>query len=101
MEMIENEETENEILYKNPENNLQTDTTTEQNTTVSDNQPKDTENQEQDTGTTQENTLAQMDLQNEKLDQIHEDLGVICSFLIIFALVIVFRWIYKFFDMFF
>lgn len=37
----------------------------------------------------------------EKLDLIHQDLGVICSFLIIFALVILFKLIYKFFDIFF
>lgn len=37
----------------------------------------------------------------EKLDVIHEDLGFICSFLIIFAIVGLLQYIYKFFSMFF
>lgn len=99
--MIENEGPENENLY---DNNIQINTTTEQNTIVYDNQSENTENQKQNNGDTQENTLVQnpsIDLQSEKLDQIHQDLGFICSFLIIFVLVIVFRYIYKFFDIFF
>ena len=37
----------------------------------------------------------------EQLQQIHTDLGLICSFLIIFVLFILLKYSYKFFDMFF
>lgn len=53
---------------------------------------------------TPENTVENETVQEfptEKLDLIHQDLGIICSFLVIFALVIVFRYVYKFFNMFF
>lgn len=37
----------------------------------------------------------------EMLTTIHTDLGFICSFLVFFTLVILLRYIYKFFNMFF
>ena len=37
----------------------------------------------------------------EMLNTLHSDLGIICSFLVLFTLVILFRYIYKFFNMFF
>ncbi len=56
------------------------------------------------TNETIENTVENETVQEfptEKLDLIHQDLGMICSLLIIFALVILFRSVYKFFNMFF
>ena len=38
---------------------------------------------------------------NEKLDNLHSDLGIICSFLVFFTLVILLKYVYKFFNMFF
>ena len=58
---------------------------------------ENTTNEESTKNETVQNTSETMD----KLDLIHQDLGFICSFLIIFALVILFRMIYKFFDIFF
>jgi len=79
----------NEIIYENIITN--------------DNQSENSEDKKQMDETIQENIILNhtTDLQDEKLEQIHQDLGIICSFLIIFALVIMFRYIYKFFDMFF
>lgn len=37
----------------------------------------------------------------EMLSNVHTDLGVICSFLVFFTLVILLKYIYKFFNMFF
>ena len=91
MENETNENSENEVQAY--ENNV-----------VNSDQSENTEDQEQDNQIIEENIVLEnttVEIQNEKLDQIHEDLGIICSFLIIFALVILFRYIYKFFDMFF
>lgn len=38
---------------------------------------------------------------DEQLNQIHNDLGFICSFLVFFVLVILLKYAYKLFDMFF
>lgn len=38
---------------------------------------------------------------NEQLQQIHNDLGFICCFLVVFVLFILLKYAYKFFDMFF
>ena len=103
MENVDNNQYEN-IENEEQENDRQINTITEQNTTMVNNQSENTANEEQINNTMQENIVLEnttVDLQNEKLEQIHEDLGVICSFLIIFALVIVFKYIYKFFNMFF
>ena len=35
------------------------------------------------------------------LNNIHTDLGVICSFIVFFALVVILKYVYKFFNMFF
>lgn len=50
-----------------------------------------------------ENTILVEDSEETvvSLDTIHYDLGVICSFLIFFVLVILLKYVYKFFDMFF
>lgn len=38
---------------------------------------------------------------NEQLTQIHEDLGVVSSIIIFFVVVVLLRYVYKFFDMIF
>lgn len=38
---------------------------------------------------------------DEQLNQIHNDLGFICCFLVFFVLFILLKYAYKFFDMFF
>ena len=38
---------------------------------------------------------------DEQLTQIHNDLGFICCFLVFFVLIILLKYAYKFFDMFF
>ena len=77
--VLENSKTENENVVENITINNETD---------------ETENE------VIENTVVD-NTTNEQLTQIHEDLGIICSFLILLALVIVFRYVYKFFSMFF
>lgn len=85
--------------YENTKNEIQINTLTNENIVMDSNEPEIAENEISSNETLQEdNTIM---LQNEKLDQIHEDLGVICSFLILFALVIVFRYVYRFFNIFF
>ena len=37
----------------------------------------------------------------EMLNTVHTDLGVICCFLVFFTLVIILKYVYKFFNMFF
>lgn len=91
------------------ENKEEIERNSNENIVVYDNESENTEIETQDNGIAQENAVIEnttvedtmTNLQNEKLEQIHQDLGVICSFLIIFALVIVFRYVYKFFDIFF
>ncbi len=39
--------------------------------------------------------------ESEQLRVIHEDLGFICSFIIFFVIVLICKYSYKFFDMFF
>ncbi len=85
--------------YENTKNEIQINTLTNENIVMDSNESEIAENEISSNETLQEdNTIT---LQNEKLDQIHEDLGVICSFLILFALVIVFRYVYRFFNIFF
>lgn len=85
--------------YENTKNEIQINTFTNENIVMDSNKSEIAENEISSNETLQEdNTIT---LQNEKLDQIHEDLGVICSFLILFALVIVFRYVYRFFNIFF
>ena len=64
---------------------------------------ENTENQEQINETIEENIVVDntINIQSEKLEQIHQDLGIICSFLIAFVLVILLHYAYKFFNMFF
>ena len=38
---------------------------------------------------------------DEQLEQIHNDLGFICCFLVFFVLIILLKYAYKLFDMFF
>lgn len=38
---------------------------------------------------------------NKQLEQIHQDLGFICCFLVVFTLIILLKYAYKFFDVFF
>lgn len=94
-----------QIEFENTENEIQDDEYIYENIVMDNNEYENSENKEPTNEIMQENIVLEntssIDLQSEKLDRIHEDLGVICSFLIIFALVIVFRYIYKFFDIFF
>ena len=39
--------------------------------------------------------------ESQQLQQIHEDLGFICSFIIFFVIVLLCKYAYKYFDMFF
>lgn len=39
--------------------------------------------------------------ESQQLQQIHEDLGFVCSFIIFFVIVVLCKYAYKFFDMFF
>lgn len=48
-----------------------------------------------------ESSTVQDALINEQLTQIHEDLGVISSIIIFFVVVVLLRYVYKFFDMIF
>lgn len=91
--------TENE----NSANENQTNNEISENTIINDDEYENTTIERYINETIQENTVVDnsAELQNEKLEQIHSDLGFICSFLILLALVIVFRYVYKFFDMFF
>lgn len=59
-----------------------------------------TETNENTAEVAQESTINN-DVIIEKLDMIHEDLGFICSFLIIFTIIGLLQYIYKFFNMFF
>ena len=59
-----------------------------------------TEINEATTEVVQENNVND-EIMIEKLDVIHEDLGFICSFLIIFTIIGLLHYIYKFFNMFF
>ena len=83
----------------NTENEIQNYETIYENTDTNSNQYENTENQGQFNQTIQENTI--IGVENEKLDLIHQDLGFICSFLIIFTIVGLLYGIYKFFNMFF
>lgn len=38
---------------------------------------------------------------SDQITQVHEDLGIVTSFLIFFSLIIILRYVYKFFNMFF
>ena len=99
-----NENIQQQIKNKDSENEIQNYEYIYENNIDNSNQSENTENQEQNNQIVEENTVLEntsVDIQNEKLEQIHQDLGIICSFLIIFALVIVFRYIYRFFDIFF
>lgn len=70
----------------------------EENISINENNINDVNNTvENSTSNTIENTVNY----NDNLQTIHEDLGVICSFLIFFTLVIILKYIYKWFDMFF
>ena len=60
------------------------------------------ENQEENTETNDVIEVETITISyDEKLDLIHEDLGFRCCFLIIFVIVILLKYIYKFFDIFF
>lgn len=48
-----------------------------------------------------ENITLQNNSVNEQLNQIHEDLGVIVSFIVFFVLVIILKYVYNFFNMIF
>lgn len=49
-----------------------------------------------------ENTNEVVDVEySEKLDTIHEDLGIIACFLVFFTIVIILKYSYKFFNMIF
>ena len=113
---MENEKVYEEMENENISNEEQDNTTIYENDDVIDNEYENTENQietneiveetdsvenTQTNEILEENVVVEDNIQTEKLEQIHQDLGFICSFLILIVLFIVFRCIYKFFDMFF
>lgn len=54
---------------------------------------------ENNTNEVVENVVVQDTGVTEQLAQVHEDLGIIASFMIFFTLVIILKYAYKFFDM--
>ena len=66
------------------------------------NETNSTENVEiNETSNTTANTIQDSVTYTEQLQTIHEDLGIILSFLIIGGIVILCKYAYKWFDMFF
>lgn len=109
---MENETVYEEMENENISNEEQDNTTIYENNVLLDDEQQNTENQVETDETIEEtndveneiieeNVVVDNNIQTEKLEQIHQDLGFICSFLILIVLFIVFRCIYKFFDMFF
>ena len=79
IDISNNTENSNEIIISNEvENSSSNDTTTDNTTTYTEQQ---------------ENVIS--------IQDIHNDLGIITSFLIFFVLVILLKYVYKFFNMFF
>ena len=87
---MENEETE----FQNIDTN---------NTNTSNNTENTSNNENEVNNTTQNITIevVQDQTTTEQLNLIHNDLGFICSFIIFFVLVILLKYAYKFFDIFF
>ena len=86
---MENEETEFQDINTNTSN-------------TSDNSENTSNNENEVNNTTQNITVVvQDDTINEQLTLIHNDLGFICSFIIFFVLVVLLKYAYKFFDIFF
>ena len=56
---------------------------------------------EHDNNTTQTNSYIEQQENLITLQEIHNDLGIITSFLIFFVLVVILKYVYKFFNMFF
>ena len=71
--------------------------------TSSSNSSETTSNTENELNNTTQNitVVVQDDTINEQLILIHNDLGFICSFIIFFVLVLLLKYAYKFFDIFF
>lgn len=87
---MENEETEFQ--------NINTNNTNTSNST------ENTSNNENEVNNTTQNItveVVQDETTNEQLNLIHNDLGFICSFIIFFVLVVLLKYSYKFFDIFF
>lgn len=84
---MENEETE----WQNIDTNTTNSTNSSENST-------DIQNTVETNTTTE--IVVNLD-ESEQLQQIHEDLGFICSFIIFFVIVLLCKYAYKFFDMFF
>lgn len=87
---MENEETEFQNINTN-------------NTNTSNSAENTTNNENEVNNTTQNITVevVQDETTNEQLNLIHNDLGFICSFIIFFVLVLLLKYAYKFFDIFF
>ena len=87
---MENEETEFQDINTNSANTSNSSETT-----------SNTENEVNNT--TQNITVEVVQDENtiEQLNIIHNDLGFICSFIIFFVLVVLLKYSYKFFDIFF
>lgn len=85
----ENNSTENESNSSNELEN--TNTTNVENNNYTEN------------NTTSENTAAFTEQQdyNSQFQELHNDLGIISSFLIFFVIVVLLKYTYKFFNMFF
>lgn len=87
---MENEETEFQDINTNSAN-------------TSNNSENTTNNENEVNNTTQNITVEVVQDENtkEQLNLIHNDLGFICSFIIFFVLVVLLKYAYKFFDIFF
>ena len=73
------------------------------NNTSSSNSSETTSNSENELNNTTQNitVVVQDETTSEQLTLIHNDLGFICSFIIFFVLVVLLKYSYKFFDIFF
>lgn len=85
MENSENSATNEIIESSTDENNVSTENSTEKNNTT----PENTQ------------TSVEVDPNAITLEDIHTDLGVIASFIILFSVCLLVKYIYKFFRMFF
>ena len=86
---------------ENEETEFQDIDTNNTNTT---NNSENTSNNENEVNDTIQNItveVVQDEYTKEQLNLIHNDLGFICSFTIFFVLVVLLKYSYKFFDMFF
>ena len=84
--------------------NNETETEWENITTNNSNTSNSIQNDTNNENSVEQNTTSEVIVsldESTQLQQIHEDLGFICSFIIFFVIVLLCHYAYKFFDMFF